>query len=389
MLRQLVAVTALNFKGLRDRFWSALVIVVGMACVAGVLLSMLSFSVGLRRTILSVAEPDRAIVVREGGEDEYGQAISREAAVTIMNAPGIRKDGQGAPIASTENVNNIPTVRQDGGLPIRMVLRGVGEKGFDLRPEFRLVGGRMFQSGTRELLVGIGAQAQFANLNIGDKVIMPDGEWTIVGAFETGGDQIEGQLLGEIDTVLASRRQNGFGSVHVRLESPDSFETFRTALTENPTLDVTVERQSTFYERSAGGFSDFFTSIAYLLGGILAVGAMFGTLNIMHSSVAARAKEIATLRALGFGAFPVATSVLLEALLLATTGALLGAAIAWLLFNGNRNSVGGIATVFELAVTPGLIAIGLIWALAIALLGGIVPAIRAARLPVVTALRAG
>src|SRR5688572_13084641 len=215
--QQLSTVTALNFRGLQNRMWSSLVIVVGMACVAGVLLSMLSFSTGLSQTIRSAAEPDRAIVIRKGARDEYGQAVTREAAVAILDAPGIRRNAKGEPIASTENINNIPAIRQDGGLPVRMILRGVGDKALELRPEFHLVSGRMFQPGTRELIVGTGAQEQFADLAVGDNVIMPDGEWAIVGAFETGGDLIEGQLLGDIDTVLASRRQNGYGSVSVRL----------------------------------------------------------------------------------------------------------------------------------------------------------------------------
>jgi putative ABC transport system permease protein len=268
-----------------------------------------------------------------------------------------------------------------------MVLRGVSEKGFELRPEFRLVSGRMFERGTHEMIVGVGAQQQFANLDVGDKVIMQDGEWTIVGTFETGGDLLEGQLLGEIDTVLASRRQNGFGSITVQLESPESFDAFQAAVTAVPGLDVEVQRQQAFYERSAGQQGTFFTAIAYLLSGILGIGALFGTLNIMHSAVSSRAREIATLRALGFGATPVAVSVLAEALFLATIGALIGSAVAWVLFSGNRNSFGGFI-VFELAVTPMLLVIGLVWALTIALLGGLVPAIRAAQLPVATALRA-
>ena len=246
----------------------------------------------------------------------------------------------------------------------------------------------MFQPGTRELIAGTAAQAQFEGLAIGDIVSMPDGAWEIVGAFETGGDLIEGQLLGDIDTVMASRDSNGYGSISVRLESPEAFDDFAEAITSNPALDLGAERQTEFYARTAGQFTRFFTPIAYLLSTIVAIGALFGTINIMHSAVAARTREIATLRALGFGAAPVAISVLIEVLLLAMIGALIGAAVAWVLFDGNRNSTGGFV-VFDLAVTPALLMIGVSWALAIALLGGLFPAIRAARLPVVTALRAG
>jgi putative ABC transport system permease protein len=217
---------------------------------------------------------------------------------------------------------------------------------------------------------------------------MPDGPWEIVGSFETGGDLIEGQLLGDIDTVMASRDSGGYGSISVRLESLESFDEFAEAVTTNPALDLGVERQAEFYGRTAGRFTQFFTTVAYLLSTIVAIGALFGTVNIMHSAVASRTREIATLRALGFGAMPVAVSVLVEVLLLAMIGALIGAAVAWTLFDGNRNSTGGFV-VFDLAVTPGLLLVGVTWALVIAFLGGLVPAIRAARLPVVTALRAG
>jgi putative ABC transport system permease protein len=384
--RQILAVTAVNIAGLPQRLWTSLVIVVGMACVVGVLLSMLSFSAGLARSIEAAADPGRAIVIRTGGRDELGTAITREAAVAILNAPGIQLDAHRQPIASVENTNPVPATRRDGQLPIRMILRGVGPKAFALRPELKLVSGRMFRPGTNELVVGTAAQAQFENLDIGDKVIMPDGEWEIVGSFETGGDLIESELLGDAETVMASRRSVGFGSVIVRLESPDSFDTFANAVLANPALDVDVRRQSDFYAQTAGQFTTFFTTVAYLLASIIGVGALFGTVNIMHSAVASRTREIATLRALGYGAAPVAISVLAEALVLAIVGALIGAGVAWLLFDGNRNSFGGFV-VFDLAVTPRLFLIGTLWALSIAFLGAVIPAIRAARLKVATALR--
>jgi putative ABC transport system permease protein len=216
---------------------------------------------------------------------------------------------------------------------------------------------------------------------------MANGEWLIVGAFETGGDIIDGQLLGDIDTVMATRGANGYGSVNVALEPTDgAFDRLKAALTANPALDVDVERQVDFYRRSAGESTAWFTAVAYFLGAIMGIGALFGTVNLMHTAVSKRAKEIATLRALGYGAAPVALSVMAEVMLLALAGALIGAAIAWLLFNGNANDLFG-RIVFDLAVTPGLLAIGLTWAILIALLGSTIPAIRAARLPVATALR--
>jgi putative ABC transport system permease protein len=216
---------------------------------------------------------------------------------------------------------------------------------------------------------------------------LPAGEWTIVGAFQTGGDIIEGQLLGEIETVLAGVKRNAYGSVIVRLESPGDFDRFKAALMADPSLSVDVERQADFYVRTVSGqVTAFLAAIAYLLGTIMAIGALFGTLNTMYSGVSSRTREIATLRALGFSATPIAISVLAEALLLALLGASLGAGAAWLLFNGNQNAMD--RDVFHLAVTPGLVRIGFTWAVVIALLGGIFPAIRAGRVPVATALRA-
>src|SRR5215510_11942528 len=386
--RQLAAVLALDFAGLKDRMWTSLVAVVGIACVVGVLLSMLSLSVGLSRTVQAAANPIRAIVVAKGNNNELGANISREAAAQIMSAPGIQKDVDGKPIASAEHLANLPAKRKTDQLPVGTLLRGIGEKGIALRPEFKLVSGRMFQPGLHELIVGVSAQAQYEGMDVGSKVILPDGEWLIVGAFETGGDMIEGQLIGDVESILTARQRNAYGTVIVRLESTDAFDRFKESLMANPSLELDIESQPAFYERTVSGqLTAFLAAVAYFLGTIMAIGALFGTLNTMYSGVSSRRQEIATLRALGFGGFAVAASVLAEALLLAVIGGLLGAAAAWLLFNGNLNAMG--RNVFHLAITPELVTVGLAWAVVIALLGGLFPAIRAARIPVATALRAG
>jgi putative ABC transport system permease protein len=386
-VRQLLAVAVLNFSGFKDRLWTSLVAVIGIACVVGVLLSMLSFSTGLARAIQAAANPIRAIAVAKGNNNEFGANISREAAASIMSAPGILKDADGRPIASAEHLANLPAKRKIDQLPVRVVLRGIGEKGTILRPELKLVSGRMFQPGLHELIVGVSAQAQYEGMDVGNKVILPDGEWTVVGAFETGGDMLEGQLLGEVESILAARQRDAYGTVIVRLESLDAFENFKAALMANPSLQLDIERQPDFYNRTVvGQVTLFLSAVAYMLGTIMAIGALFGTLNTMYSGVSSRTREIATLRALGFGGFSIAISVLAEALLLAVIGALIGAGAAWLLFNGNQNALG--TNVFHLAITWDLVRTGLIWAAVIALLGGIFPALRAARLPVATALRA-
>ena len=223
-------------------------------------------------------------------------------------------------------------------------------------------------------------------MQIGDKVIMPDGEWPIVGSYKSG-DILEGQVLGDVETVMTSARRKNYNSILVRLASPDSLDTLKRALTTNPALSVSVERHSDWYKRFSAGTTDFLAMIAYAVGVIMAIGALFGCVNTMYSAVAARGREIATLRALGFGAFPVAVSVMLEAVVLAVTGAVVGAAaIAWGLYDGKQDVFGN--NVFHLSVSANLIELGIIWAVVVALLGGFLPSMRAARLPLVDALRA-
>jgi len=385
--RQLAAVAALNFSNMNERIWPSLVAVFGIACVVGVLLSMLSVTRGLSQAVDAASNPIRAIVVAKGNNNELGANIPREAAAFVITAPGVQKDVDGKPIASAEHLGAVPVKRKSDQLPVRMLVRGIGEKGLVVRPEVKLVSGRMFTPGLHELIVGASAQAQFVGMDVGNKVILPDGEWLIVGAFESGGDMLEGQLVGDIEGVLAARQRNAFGSIMVRLESEDAFDRFKEAIMAKPTVQLDIDRQRDFYRRTVeGNLTAFLSAVAYFLGTIMAIGALFGTLNTMYSAVSSRTREIATLRALGFGGFAVGASVLVEAMLLAVAGALLGAATAWILFNGNLNALG--PNVFHLAVTPDLVRVGLIWAVVIALLGGLFPAIRAARLPVATALRA-
>ncbi|MBA2590585.1 MAG: ABC transporter permease, partial [Alphaproteobacteria bacterium] len=212
-------------------------------------------------------------------------------------------------------------------------MRGVGPKALKVRPELKIVSGRMFQPGRREMVVGILAHAHDRDMKVGDNVAMPDGAWPIVGVFTTG-DVLESQVLGDADTVMTATHKKNFNSVLVRLASYNSLATFKNALSANPALAVSVERHNDWYKRFSAGFSGFLTAIAYVIGGILAVGALFGCLNTMYAAVSTRAREIATLRALGFGAFPVAVSVMLEAALLSVAGGIVGrchrlAAVRW------------------------------------------------------------
>ena len=384
ILRQIGIVSLINFRSIRLRLWRSLVIVVGMACVIGVLLSMLSLTEGMLAAYMKTGDPGRALVVSAGSQSEGNSSIPRDKARLIMDAPGIAKAPDGSPLADPGINSGVPVYRLNGRRAYN-ILRGFGSTGVMLRPEFHMVSGRMFRSGTRELIVGVSAKSQFKDMNVGDKVILPDGEWPIVGSFTTG-DLLDGQLIGDTETVMKAIRRPAYNSILVRLASPSSFSAFKGALTTNPALAVDPMLQTEWYKKISEGFSTFFKVIAYGIGIIMAVGALFGCLNTMYAAVAARGREIATLRAIGYGAFPVAVSVILEAAVLSVTGALIGAGIAWALYDGVVGSFG--SNVFKLTVSPALIGMAILWAAAVAVLGGFFPSIRAARRPVVEALRA-
>jgi putative ABC transport system permease protein len=386
MLRQILAVTILNFKSLPNRLWPSLVVVVGIACVVGVLLSMLSLVTGYVDSEMKAGDPGRAIVIADGVENENASSLTRDQVNIIKDGPGIKKDVNGSPLAEAEVMVGTPATRK-GGVFTYILIRGFGPKSVALRPEFKIVSGRMVRPGAQEMVVGRAAQQQFASVNVGDKIVMPNGPWPIVGVFTTNGDILEGELIADRDTLMAAVKRNALNSVLARLDStPNSMDILKSALTGNPALSVIAERHSTYYEHFSAVQATLFRAVAYVVGGIMALGALFGALNTMYAAVSARRREIATLRAIGFGAFPVALSVVTEALVLALSGALIGSAIAWLLFNGSQKAY--FNNVFDLKVTPSLIGLGIGWALVVALLGGLLPSIRAARLPIVDALRA-
>ncbi|HWY62110.1 MAG TPA: ABC transporter permease [Rhizomicrobium sp.] len=384
-MKQTVAVLAMNFKSLPSRFWPSLVVVVGMACVVGVLLSMMSFTVGIVTATTNSGDPGRAIVLSPSAGEEVSNLPHSDLSL-IADAPGIARDADGKPLAEAEALVTVPMVNKVKHFDSEMGLRGVGPQSLKLRPKFRLVEGRLFQPGKRELIVGRAAQGQFANTRLGDKVILPDGEWPIVGVFTVGGDLNESHFLADRDTVMTANKIATYNSVLVRLTSPAAFAGFKAALLRNGTLQVSVERETDYYLRTTAQFSGFLNAIAYMIGGIMALGAIFGALNTMYAAVAARAREIATLRALGFGAAPVVLSVMSETLILCLAGALIGACVASALFDGNQKAVG--SNVFNLTISPGLVLTGIIWAMVVGLAGGLLPSIHAARLSIVDGLRA-
>ena len=381
-LKQSLVTTQVSLASLSQRLWPSLIIVISTACVVGVLLSMLSATAGVLRTYQSGGSPERAIVLPAQIPSEYGNSLSRDEVATITSAPWIAQSRDGTRAADAEILLWIPPTE---GFTIRSPeLRGVGPAGLSLRPEFAMVSGRLFISGRRELIIGVRAARAFG-LKVGDKVILPDGEWPIVGAFSAGGTLLDGQLVADADTVMAMSKITGFGSVLVKLDNARAFDPFKQWLTTNPTLAVTVERQSEYYLRTAERYSAFFTELGYIVGIIMALGALFGSVKIMHAAVSGRSREIATLRAIGYGPLSAAIAVLVEMTVLSLMGACLGASLAWLLFDGKAMT--GSQNTFDLSVSPRLLVYGIGWALALAIASGLAPAIRAARLSVTDALR--
>ena len=392
MLSQIVAVTLLNIQQLPKRLGTSLIIVVGIACVVGVLISVLAMATGFAETVANTGRDDRALVLRGGSQAELNSTLQRDSVFTISDAPGVKTDENGRAIASAEVMVIINLPRKDDPSEANVALRGVGPQAGQLRPEVEIIEGRMFTPGLREMIVGRGAQVQFAGLDVGERVMTRGSEWTVVGVFESAGDSHESEIMADVATVQSAfRRGNTVQSVVVLLESEADFEEFRESLTTNPTLAVDAIRESDYYASQSEQLSTLMYFVAYAVGGIMALGALFGALATMFTAIEARGVEIATLRALGFGAVPVVISVFAEALLLAVTGAIIGALAAWLFFSGNVvNTLGGNFTqvVFPIAVTPSLALLGIIWAVAIGMLGALFPALRAARLPVAMALQA-
>jgi putative ABC transport system permease protein len=383
LIRQYLLPLKLSLSTLPQRRGAALTILIATACVVGVLLSMLSATAGVVEAFRTATDPHIAVVLPEKNLFDSGDNLPRNLIGTILNAPGMARGPDGKALAEAELVFFTPPVRRiaTGGY---LRIRGMGARGAAIRPGFRMLSGRMFESGREELIVGAGTQRGFG-LNIGDSVRLRDGTWPIVGVFAADGVNAD-ELMGDVETLAAMMHYAGYGSVQARLQDPGQLPNFRHWLTTNPALAVTAETQQSYFDRIVSGESEYFTAMAYLAGAILSVGALFGLVNIIYGIVSARARELAILRAIGYGALPVAVSVVFESLLLALFGALLGAAAAWMLFGGREFMMS--QNNYRLVVTLRLVATGIGWAVALALAGSLLPAIRAARLQVIRALRA-
>jgi putative ABC transport system permease protein len=391
MFKQFIAVTGMSLQTLPQRVGASSVIVIGIAGVVAVLVSVLAMGAGFRHTLADTGRADRVIILRGGSDAELNSNLTRSDVDTIANAPGLAKDSSGKALLSSELVTVVNVPKIDTGTDANVTLRGVGLKLTEVRPELKVVQGRMFRPAVRELIAGVGAAKQFRGLNVGGVLHLRNADWTVTGVFTSNGDIHESELLADVDTVGSSIERSGYSSAVGLLTGPEQFDRFKDALTTDPQLKVDVKREPEYYAAQSKGLSQAINVVGTTVAVIMAIGAMFGALNSMYSAVAARGLEIATLRAIGFGALPVLSSVMVEALLLSLLGGVIGASLAWLFFNGHSVSTLGGAfaqVVFQLTVTRALIVTGIIWACVIGLLGGLFPALRAARLPVAEALRA-
>jgi putative ABC transport system permease protein len=392
-LNQISAITLANLRTIPSRLGISLVIVIGLAGVVAVLTSLMAMSNGLSGTLLATGKQDRVVMLRASSQAELNSVLGREDIDIAKQAAGIARDAAGNAIASAEIIvitELLPKGQSKGG--VNVSLRGVEQAAFTLRPEVRVVAGERFKPGLREVLVGKKAQSQFAGLNLGAVVRFRGAEWKIVGVFESG-DAHESELWVDVETAQSSfGRGNSYSTLVAQLQSETSFDALKAALAADPRMKVDLERERSYYsaqtEQSTRGINILTLVVSIIMG----LGAIFAALNTMYSAVSTRTKEIATLRAIGFGGTPVMVSVLAESMLLAFLGGLLGALIAYVMFNGNTISTLGAGftqVAFSFAVSPNLIAIGLQLSLAIGFIGGFFPALRAASTNIPMALRAG
>jgi putative ABC transport system permease protein len=388
---QLAALIGFGLRTLPTRKGSAAAAIFGIAGVVAVLVGVLSIGEGFRRVMIAAGSPDMAVILRGGADSEMSSVLDRGSADIIGEAPGVARANGGA-IVSPELFVVIDLPKRTTGTDANVPMRGVKAQAFLVRPEVKLIEGRMFGWGRNEVIVGRSAKAQFANTEIGSDLKFGDSHWKVVGTFEANGAISEAEIWADSAVVApAYRRGSSYNVAQVKLASAGSFESFKDALTKDPRVNLRIERESDYYAGQSRVLRGLVTGLAFLVSTLMGLGALFGALNTMYTAVSARSREIATLEALGFGGFAVMISILVEALLLAAIGGGLGAALAYFAFDGYKTATMNWQTFSQVAfafdVTPKLMISAIEYALVIGLVGGIFPAIRAARLPLAVALR--
>jgi len=392
-LNQVVQITLVNLMNVPRRLGTSLVVVVGIAGVVGVLVSVLAMGEGFRHTLASTGRPTRVIMLRAGSDAEMSSGIARDQATVLGSLPGVARDGAGRPLVSAELFVMVDLPRHGQTDPNNVPVRGVQAAAFAIRDEVRIVEGRRFERGVREVIVGRKAAREFAGLGVGSRIAFRDSDWTVVGMFESGGDVHESEIWADAEVAMSAFRRSGFQSVTATLADPSQagLDALKASIARDRRLSINALREPEYYAKQASILSRLIGVLGYSVATFMAIGATFGALNCMYSAIASRQTEIATLRAIGFGGAPVVVSVMIEALALALVGGALGGALAYIYCDGaslstlNFNTFSQVA--FDFRVTAGLLVQGLVCALLIGAAGGLLPAIRAARLPVTVALR--
>ena len=382
--RQFFGVLLVNLSGAAQRSAPVLTIIIGVTCAVGVLVSMLAMGTGARRQEMGDVRPDRVILTTSGAR-VWQSSLSRGEATAILGLPGIRRGPQGEPIVVFESMVPIEGRRRVTGNRIYFPLVGITPNVTEYLPELRFTGGRMFQTGLHELIASDPCARQFTGFDIGDRRPIHGSDWTVVGTFNQGQAQ-QCVVYADVDSIMSTFSRNTYSSVAVQLQSPADFDAFRDAVNANPALHLEAKREREVMEDGFKQLNAILNFVSYFVGTIMAIGATLGAVNSLYAIVDSRRRELATMRAIGFGSAAIVASILCESILWAVPGALLGGALAWALFNGLSASPFGYS--FQLAVTPSLAMLGMVWALGMGLVGGLLPALRAARVPVTTALRA-
>lgn len=383
ILRQMGLLTLSGLRSLGARGGVALVTIISVTAVVCVLISLLAIREGTG--IFQPTRSDEVIVLSRGAANIAQSNLGRADVAAILQAPGIRTNENGDPYAFASTVIPVDALRRDGKRGV-VSLAGYAPGWERVQDGVTVVAGRMYRPAVREIMVSEPIREMYRGFDIGNRIVLRGVPWTVVGVFASGDSRTDGLLLSDAETVIAAFGRNSFGQVTIRLESPSAFRPFVDSLARNPAIAVDVRTAHEEFEQNFGFMRRLLTFVSYFIGTIMACGAVCGALNSVYASVDARRQEIATVRALGFRGLPVVASILAESMLLAFPGAVLGALIAWLMFNGNFVNSG--ALLFKLSVTPQLLAVGIAWGLSIGLLGGSLPALRASRLPIATALRA-
>jgi putative ABC transport system permease protein len=383
-LRQAILLTLCALRSLNERRWSALVTIISVTTVVGVLVSLLAIREGSAVFGAQYAPPDLMVVMGRGARTPFASVLSRETVQIVSQAPGVKKDPDGRPHVYWNVLAPVDAVRKDGR---RGTLFVVGYSGSVelVEPDVRVIAGRWYEHGVHELIIPEPVRKMYKGMEVGNEILLHGAPWKIVGIFVSRNPLSAAFLRGDADSVMPAFGLNHFQQMNLRLESPAAVEPFKRALAANPAIAVDVKSRAQLNEQTFGATNRLLDYIAYSVGGVMALGAIFGAVNALYASIDARRRELATLRAMGFNSGSIIVSVLAESTVLALPGAIVGSLLAWWLFSGNVVSTNG--RIFNLSVTWHLVQTGVLWTLAIGLVGGLLPAIRAIRLPVATALQ--